>query len=241
MRIELSPAFQAAFPDGVFGTLVAHDCPNRSRATTVHADERAAEARLRERFPGETIAADPIARAYAGYFHRYGGRYPVVHQAKSILAGQRIESASVLVEILFTAEVNSLVLTSGHDFHALVGALRVDVAQPGETYTRLSGKEQALKPGDMVVRDAAGVIACVFHGPDFRTRLRADSDAVLFGAWCPTGIPAAVVEVHLNTLGELLRREWPGATVEKPRILSVADGRTVPVVHQTARKDGSAP
>ena len=221
MRIELSPAFQAAFPDGIFGALVARNCPNRLEAERVHVDEGAAEARLRERFPGEAIVADPIARAYAGYYHRHGGRYPVVHQARSILAGQRIGSASVLVEVLFTAELSSLVLTSGHDLHALAGPLLVDAARNGETFTRLSGKEQALKPGDMVVRDAEGVIACVVHGPDFRTRLRAGSDAVLFGAWCPTGVPGAVVDVHLSTLAQLLLKEWPGATVEAPRILSV--------------------
>jgi DNA/RNA-binding domain of Phe-tRNA-synthetase-like protein len=224
MQIELTPAFRAARPDGVFGALIAHGCPNRPRATALGPDQRIVEARLRERFAVNAIDADPTAAAYAGYFRRFGGRYPVVHQAKTITAGRAIESSSALVEVMFTAELDSLVLTSGHDLDALNGPLRVDVAGAGETYTKISGREQAIRPGDMVVRDAEGVIASVVFGPDLRTRLREDSHAVLFGAWCPVGIPAKTVEAHLASLAALLRREWPGATVETPRVLPAAIG-----------------
>jgi DNA/RNA-binding domain of Phe-tRNA-synthetase-like protein len=175
-------------------------------------------ARLRDRFPGETIDADPVARAYAGYFRRYGGRYPVVHQAKTVLAGRPIESSSALVEVMFTAELDSLILTSGHDLHALRGPLAVDVVAAGDAYVRLSGKDQMLKAGDMIVRDAEGIIASVAYGPDARTCLRPDSDAALFGAWCPVGIAAATVEAHLERLAGLLCGEWPEAAVETPEI-----------------------
>jgi DNA/RNA-binding domain of Phe-tRNA-synthetase-like protein len=222
MQIELTPAFQTAFPDGVFGALVARDCPNRPRATAIARDQRMVEARLRERFPGNTIDADAAAMAYGRHFRRFGGRYPVTHQAKTILAGRPIESASALVEVMFTAELDSLVLTSGHDLHALCDPLQVDVALAGDTYTKLSGREQALRPGDMIVRDAEGVIASVIYGPDSRTRLREDSAAALFGAWCPRGIPVAAVEAHLGTLAGLLRREWPGATVADPQVVCAA-------------------
>lgn len=177
------------------------------------------ESQLRERFPENAIDADPIAAAYAGYFRRFGGRYPVVHQAKTIIGGRSIASASALVEAMFVAEIGSLVLTSGHDLSALHDALRVDVARAGDTYTKLSGKAQTLRAGDMVVRDASGIIASVFYGPDQRTRIQDGTTAVLFGAWSPQRIPAATVEAHLQMLAGLLRREWPDATVEAPRIL----------------------
>lgn len=222
MQVELTPAFHAAFPEGIFGSLVVAGCPNRPRATGIQTDARGIAGRLRERFPAEAIDADPIARAYAGYFRRCGGRYPVVHQAKAILAGRPVENPSALVALMFTAEMTSLLLTSGHDLRALAEPLRVDVAQAGETYTKLSGKTQALKPGDMVVRDAEGVIASVFYGPDLRTRLRPDSDAALFGAWCPIGIPPEAVDAHLDTLAALVRQEWPGATVARPGIWRTA-------------------
>ncbi len=218
MQVELTAAFRAAYPDGIFGILAVRDCANRPRATVIGRDARAVETGLRERFTGGNIDADPVAQAYAGYFRRYGGRYPVVHQAKTVLAGRPIESSSALVLAMFTAELESLILTSGHDLNALRGGLTVDVAAPGDAYTRLSGKDQMPRAGDMVVRDAEGIIASVVHGPDARTQIRSDSGAALFGAWCPVEIAAAAVEAHLRRLAELIRREWPDATVEAPEV-----------------------
>lgn len=223
MEIELTANFREAFPDGIFGALIARHCPNRVRAAALGPAQRAIEARLRERFPGDTLDSDPVALAYAAYFRRYGARYPVVHQARTIIVGRTIESPSALVEVMFTAEVDSLVLTSGHDLAALAGPLRVDVARAGDVYTKLSGKEQVLKPGDMVVRDAEGIIACVLYGPDFRTRLRPKTHAALFGAWCPAGLSAGIAEAHLTTLAGLLRQEWPETIVEAPRIWRAVD------------------
>ena len=220
MEVVIAPAFCAAYPNGMFGFLTVSGCPNRPRTLAIAPEKRAVEALLHERFSGETIDADPVARAYAGYFRRYGGRYPVVHQAKTVLAGRPIESASALVEVMFTAELDSLILTSGHDRRALRCPLAVDVAVTGDVYNKLSGRDQMLRAGDMVVRDADGIIASVAYGPDARTRLRPDSAAVFFGAWCPAGISAAPVQAHLERLVALLRLEWPAAVVEAVELLS---------------------
>lgn len=220
--IDLTPAFRLAFPNGLFGALVVRGCPNRQRAATLDAEKRAVEARLRERFGVGGIDGDLVARAYAEHFRRHGTRYPVVHQAKAILQGRSIESPSALVEAMFTAEMDSLVLTSGHDLKSLSVPLRVDVALEDEVYTKLSLKEQTLRPGDMVVRDAQGVIASVIYGPDHRTRLKEETAAVLFGAWCPLGLTTATVLAHLDTLAALVRREWPDAAIDPPRIMSAS-------------------
>ncbi len=224
ITVDLTAAFRAAFPQGVFGVLVVGQCPNRPQVTAVDQELRVIEASLQARGPGDAQDADPVGKAYAAHFRRFGGRYPVVHQAKTIASGRPIESPSALVTAMFAAEVQSLVLTSGHDPETLRGPLRVDVSVDGDAYTKLSGKEQRLRPGDMVVRDDDGIIASVIHGPDYRTRLRGESAAALFGAWCPAGVVASVVQTHLDSLRKLVRREWPGADVEPPRILS-ADAR----------------
>jgi DNA/RNA-binding domain of Phe-tRNA-synthetase-like protein len=219
MKIVLTPAFGSAYPDGIFGVLIARGCVNRLQTLSIAVDKRAVEGRLRERFPGETIDDDPVARAYAVYFRHYGGRYPVVHQAKTVLGGRSIESNSALVEAMFTAELDSLVLTSGHDLGALRFPLAVDIAVAGDSYTMLSGKERMLKAGDMIVRDTEGIIASVAYGPDDRTQLRPDTDAALFGAWCPVGIAPTIVEAHLEKLAALLRQEWPASAVEPMKLV----------------------
>ncbi|MBI3997921.1 MAG: hypothetical protein HY355_02730 [Armatimonadetes bacterium] len=222
MLIELTPAFHETYPEGIFGALIARGVPNRARPVALGEDQRAVEADLRARFTEDTIDADPVARAYAGYYRRFGARYPVTHQARTILTGRPIESPSALVATMFTAEVHNLVLTSGHDLETLRWPLRVDAAEEGEVYTKLSGKEQRLRAGDMVVRDQEGVIASVLYGPDLRTRLRPESHAVLFGAWCPVGVARPTVETHLLTIGRLIRREWPDAAIDPPLIVAAA-------------------
>lgn len=222
MQIDLTPEFRITFPDGVFGALIARGCPNRSDPIALGPRLREVEEGLRRRFPGDSLDADPVAAAYAGYFRRGGARYPVVHQARTILAGRPIESPSALVAAMFAAEVDTLVLTSGHDLEALAGQLLVDVAREGETYTQLSGKEQRLRPGDMVVRDGGGIIASVLYGPDLRTRMREDTSSALFGAWCPVGVGAEAVEAHFSRLASLLRTEWPAVEIAEPWVLAAA-------------------
>jgi DNA/RNA-binding domain of Phe-tRNA-synthetase-like protein len=224
VQIDLTDEFRAMFPAGIFGALIVRGSANRGRALALHAEARATEERLRARFGQTSIDGDPVARAYAGYFRRFGNRYPVVHQAKTILAGGTIASQFALVEAMFTAEVDSLVLTSGHDLDVLAGPLRVDVARDGEAYTKINEKIQTLRPGDMVTRDSEGVIASVLYGPDHRTRLRVESRAALFGAWAPVGLTDDVVQAHLDRLAGLIRREWPDAEIEPPRLLRAQSG-----------------
>jgi DNA/RNA-binding domain of Phe-tRNA-synthetase-like protein len=219
LDIEVTPEFRQVHPDGVFGALIVRGVANRPRPTALDCEMRAVEEGLRARFPCDAIDGHPLARAYAAYFKRFGGRYPVVHQAKTILSGKAIESGSALVAAMFTAELDTLVLTSGHDLDALAGPLRVDVAADGDAYTKISGKPQALRAGDMIVRDREGVIASVLYGPDHRTRIRPESHAALFGAWCPVGASADVVERHLAVIARLIHLEWPGAGVEAPRLI----------------------
>src|SRR5713226_4014132 len=132
MDIALTPAFYSAYPKGIFGVLIARGCANRPQTLSIAADKRAVEGRLRERFPGETIDDHPVARAYAQYFRRYGGRYPVVHQAKTLLAWRTVEGASALVDALFTTRIDSSVLTPGRDLGALRPPLAVDVSVLGD-------------------------------------------------------------------------------------------------------------
>ncbi|MDR7417804.1 MAG: hypothetical protein QN178_02720 [Armatimonadota bacterium] len=220
MEVVLSPQFGDRLPEGVFGVLIVRGCPNRPRAAALAGPTRAVETRLRARHATEPPDANPVGRAYAAYFKRYGQRYPVIHQVKTILGGRPIESPSALVQAMFAAEIDTLVLTSGHDLDALRGPLLVDIGRDGERYTKLNGKEHAIAPGDMVVRDAEGVIASVLYGPDYRTRLHDASQAALFGAWCPAGVSAGVARAHLEGLAALIRVEWPEAAIEAPHTLS---------------------
>jgi len=78
--------------------------------------------------------------------------------------------------------------------------VRADVAAGSEVYVRLDGGEQVLKEGDMFIADARGVLSSILYGPDYRTRIRPETQQVLFTVYAPPGIEAGAVRHHLETI-----------------------------------------
>jgi hypothetical protein len=63
----------------------------------------------------------------------------------------------------------------------------------------------------MVMRDAHGVISSVLNGPDQRTRIRPETDRVMFAVYAPPGIGAARVTAHLDAIAANVRIITPSA------------------------------
>src|SRR4030095_4146858 len=81
--------------------------------------KRETEARLRDRYRGPTrldFTSLPVVAAYARYYKRFNKPEHVQLQLESIvLKGKSLPSVSPLVDANFAAEVDTLVLTAGHD------------------------------------------------------------------------------------------------------------------------------
>ncbi len=94
----------------------------------------------------------PILQAYDAYYRQFKKTYHVQLQLESILfKGKSIPSVAALVEAMFMAEVDSLLLTAGHDLDTLHLPLTLDAAQGAETYTLFRGEPQTPKAGDMMI------------------------------------------------------------------------------------------
>lgn len=119
---------------------------------------------------------------------------------------------------MFAAELRNRLLTAGHDLAAVEGSLTVDVARGGEQYLGIGGRNLALDPGDIHIRDAAGIISSVLHGPDERTRLVPDTRQALFCVYAPAGIPRDAVERHLADLAAHARLVAPEASVTHQQV-----------------------
>ena len=50
---------------------------------------------------------------------------------------------------MFMAEVHTQMLTAGHDLAAVAPPLTIAASRGGESFVRINGKPQELKPGDM--------------------------------------------------------------------------------------------
>jgi DNA/RNA-binding domain of Phe-tRNA-synthetase-like protein len=221
----LSPTWTHTFPNAHVGALIMHGVTNPRRHPELERCKAALEAELRTRFAGQTKSdlAAPVMQAYRAYYKRFRKTYHVLLQLRSVaLEGKSLPSVAALVEATFMAELKNGLLTAGHDLGKVHAPLTFDVSQGDERYELLNGREQALKPGDMILTDAQGVICSVIYGLDRRTAIGPETRQVLFVVYAPEGIGAQEVRAHLEEMRDNVTLVAPEATVEALRVYGEA-------------------
>ena len=159
--------------------------------------------------------------AYVRYYKRFGKTYHVQLQVESIvLKGKSLPDVTPLVDANFVAEVETLVLTAGHDAAKLRGPVSIDVSRDGDQMTQMNGAFKPLLAGDMIMRDVGGVSCSIIYGQDNRSPISAETAHVLYVAYAPAGVPGDAVEAQLQKIEENVRLFAPAAVAEQRRVLA---------------------
>jgi len=186
--------------------------------------KREVEARLRKDFAGfsrQDFLALPVMAAYERYYKRFDKTYHVQLQVESIvLKGRSLPDVLPLVDANFTAEVDTFVLTAGHDAAKLEEPVWIDVSRPGDEMTPMNGSTKPIRAGDMVMRDPHGVSCSILYGQDNRSPITAETRCVLYVAYAPPGVPVEALETQLRQIEQNVRLFAPQAAVEQKRLLS---------------------
>src|SRR5574341_1565707 len=179
MMFQVSDSWKSTYPDAQASVLVMRGAANPAHHAELEKRKAALEDELRARFAGQDRAAllqHPVLQAYDAYYRRFKKTYHVQLQLESILfKGKSIPSVVALVEAMFMAEMNDLLLTAGHDLDSLQLPLTLDVAKGTESYVLLRGEAQTLKAGDMMISDSKRIISSIVYGPDQRTQITAQT------------------------------------------------------------------
>ena len=219
-----SEAWKASYPGAAAGLLVMEKVANPPAHPELDRRKSELQARLRERYGTRAraeLVALPTLQAYAEFYGRFKKTYHVQLQLESVaLKGKPLPSRAALVEAMFMAELENQLLTAGHDAAEVAPPVRVDVSSEGESYVAFNGQSQMLKAGDMVMRDTHGVISSVLNGPDQRTRIRPETDRVIFAVYAPRGIGAARVGEHLDAIATNVRVVAPSAVIVSREVSS---------------------
>jgi DNA/RNA-binding domain of Phe-tRNA-synthetase-like protein/DNA-binding PadR family transcriptional regulator len=222
LPVALSDAWRAAFPGAHVGLLLVEGLGNVPPSTELLEYAKQIEGKLHARYQRAdraTLTSLPTAQAYQRHYRSFGQTYHVLRQLESVvLKSKPIESPSGLVLAMFATEIDSLLLTAGHDADALRPPLVVDRSEAGERFVGIGGREHTLREGDMLMRDGAGIISAVIYGPDQRTRLVDDTRRVLFTTYGPAGVSVNRINHHLSRLAYALRLGNPSAVVRLQRI-----------------------
>lgn len=215
---QVSDNWKTTYPNAHVGVLAMRDVSNPPSHAELEQRKIAVENELRSRYANHdrgALTQLPVLQAYAAYYRRFKKTYHVQLQLESIaFKGKSIPSVAALVEAMFMAEIENLLLTAGHDLDLLQLPLTLDVAQGNERYILLRGQEQELKVGDMFIRDGAGVISSILYGPDQRTAINAQTRNVVFTVYAPDGIVEETVQNHLRDLQQNVLLISPHAQVE---------------------------
>lgn len=223
LMISASDEWRVAHPGASLGFLELSGVENSRPSPALGERKRQVEAYLRERYHGfsrQDFLSLPVMSDYERYYKRFDKTYHVLLQLESIvLKGKNLPDVSPLVDANFMAEVQTLVLTAGHDVARLHGPVRMDVSRPDEKIIQMGGTIKAIRAGDMVMRDAQGISCSILYGQDDRSPISTHTTGVLYVAYAPPGVPLDSVDLQLNTILDYIRQFSPACVVERHQLL----------------------
>ncbi len=166
----------------------------------------------------ELKALHPV-KAYVDYYRKFGYSYHVLGQLESVLSGKRkVSNASGLLASMFLSELESMILTAGHDLDTLTTPLTLGVTSGDEQFQSISGKVVATVPGDLMVQSGNTVISSILRGPDLGSRITDATTSVLFTLYAPRSVETSALTSALHHLENRLRSVSPNAETIESRV-----------------------
>jgi DNA/RNA-binding domain of Phe-tRNA-synthetase-like protein len=206
-------------PGAFIGIIELSGVHNKQPSPALDQFKRETEARLRATYQGFTrkdFLLLPVMAAYERYYKRFKKTYHVQLQVESIvLKARNLPSISPLVDANFAAEVETFVLTAGHDVAKLNGSIVFDVSNEDDSITQMNGVTRSIYANDMVMRDSGGVCCSIIYGQDNRSPISAETSEVLYVAYAPEGVPVEIVDNQLVTIERNIRLFSPTVKVEQ--------------------------
>ena len=136
-----------------------------------------------------------------------------------MLKGKNLPDVSPLVDSNFIAEVETFILTAGHDAAKLREPVFMDVSREGDTMMQMNGTSKAIRADDMIMKDAHGICCSILYGQDNRSPISPETSHVLYVSYAPAGVQAKAVDLHLQRIVENIRLFSPTAVIEQQQLL----------------------
>lgn len=229
VAVAATAAWREAHPHALIGILEVAGVQNTLPAPALEQRKREAEERLRQRYGGfsrSDFIAAPVLGDYVRYYKSFEKTYHVQLQLESLVLKMKpFPTVSPLVDANFVAELETLVLTAGHDVERLQAPVCIDVSREGDCITQMNGSMRPMRAGDMVMRDAEGISCSIIYGQDSRSPISGRTTHALYVAYAPPGVPEAAVAAQLDGILANIRSFAPGCVVEERSFLRSNHGQ----------------
>jgi DNA/RNA-binding domain of Phe-tRNA-synthetase-like protein len=207
---SMSQNYVATYPDVGFGLTLISGCRDAENPAGFDHYKRKLLRTMRKR---ETLAqiSDRID-TYAGFFQQFGFDCPLTkHLKRTINSG--FPRYSLFVDAHIMAEMCAGILVAVTDFEMFEGNLTLDVADENEICAGMGGREFVTQKSEIVLRDEKEIVCVLCQGADERTRVRQDTENVLFYAYAVPGIDRSYLKEGL-TIAADATVEFGGGKIE---------------------------
>lgn len=215
--------WRTAHTGAQIGLLEISGVDNSQVAPALEREKRVIEQQIREKYAGftrEDFLNLSVMQAYHRYYRKFGYTYHVLLQLESVAhKGKSLPCVSPLVDANFAAELETLILTAGHDVARLETPVLIDVARAGDEIIQMGGNRKDVPVGDMLMRDAHGVACTILRGQDNRSPISKATTHVLYVSYVPEGVAETQVLSQLETMEKHVRSFAPDCRVEQSIIL----------------------
>ena len=208
-EFSMSRQYQETYPGVGFGLTLINGCRHIGNPTGFDAYKRKLLRKMRRR---DTLAQiSSRIEIYADFFKQFGFDCPLTkHLKRTINSG--FPRYSLFVDAHFMAEMCAGILVAVTDYQQFEGNLLLDVAGEEEICTGMGGRNFITKKGEIVLRDDKEIVCVLCQGADEKTRVREDTENVLFYAYAVPGIDKAHLQNGLTIAADTLVEFGGGKT-----------------------------
>ena len=207
---SMSSEYREMYPGVGFALTLITGCRDATNPSGFDLYKRKLLRKMRKR---ETLAQiSERIEIYAQFFQSFGFDCPLPkHLKRTVNSG--FPRYSLYVDAHFMAEMCAGILVAVTDFKQFDGSLTLDVADDGENCAGMGGREFITKQGEIVLRDEKEIVCVLCQGADEKTRVRTQTEDVLFYAYAVPGIDGQHLEDGLTIAAETLV-EFGGGTID---------------------------
>ena len=207
---SITSAYKAHYPGVAFGLTHISGCRPLINPPGFDQHKRKVLRKMRKR---ETLAEiTERINIYDRFFQSFGFECPLPkHLKRTIHSG--FPRYNLMVDAHFMAEMCAGILVAVTDFDRFDGKLTLDVAKEGEISRGMGQRDLVTKEGEIVFRDEKDIVCVLCQGADEKTRVRDDTQHVLFYGYAVPGIDGKHLEEGLRVAAETMS-EFGEGTIE---------------------------
>jgi len=176
--LQISDRYRNRFSELGFGIGTISDCTYFEKREDFKLYKRELLRKMRRR--SHLAQIQERIHLYEQFFKEWGYECPLPgHLKRALDMGYPI--VNLYIDTHLIAEMYHGILMAIQDLDRFDGDWMLDLASEGESFQGVSGRTIYCKEGEIVLRDAKGIVCSLFQGPDFRTKIDPSSrDIVVY-------------------------------------------------------------